>query len=78
MLKFKPVDLDVLLLDIVLLLALSAILWGLFHHPRWTVLGSAVIYVWPGSSTGTCLHSLRIGSWFRLKAPRSLSALPAI
>jgi hypothetical protein len=45
MLKFKPVDLDVLPLYIVLVLALPAILWGLVKIPRWTLLGSAVLYV---------------------------------
>jgi hypothetical protein len=44
-LKFKPVDLDVLPLYIVLVLALPAILWGLINLPRWTLLGSAVLYV---------------------------------
>jgi hypothetical protein len=45
MLKFKPVDLDVLPLYIVLVLALPAILWGLVKRPYWTMLGSAVLYV---------------------------------
>ena len=45
MLKFKPVDLDVLPLYIVLVLATPAILWGLTKRPRWTQLGSAVLYV---------------------------------
>lgn len=45
MLKFKPVDLDVLPLYIVLVLALPLILWGLIKAPRWTLLGSAVLYV---------------------------------
>jgi hypothetical protein len=44
-LKFKPVDLDVLPLYIVLVLALPAMLWGLIKLPRWTLLGSAVLYV---------------------------------
>jgi hypothetical protein len=44
-LKFKPVDLDVLPLYIVLVLALPAILWGLVKLPRWTLLGSAILYV---------------------------------
>jgi hypothetical protein len=44
MLKFKPVDLDVLPLYIVLVLALPAILWGLVKFPRVTLLGSAVFY----------------------------------
>jgi hypothetical protein len=45
MLKFKPVDLDVLPLYIVLVLALPAILLGLVKTPRWTLLGSAILYV---------------------------------
>jgi hypothetical protein len=45
MLKFKPVDLDVLPLYIVLVLALPAILLGLVKIPRWTLLCSAVLYV---------------------------------
>ena len=45
MLKFKPVDLDVLPLYIVLVLATPAILWGLTKRPRWTLFGSAVLYV---------------------------------
>src|SRR5258708_4642761 len=44
MLKFKPVDLDVLPLYIVLVLSLPAILLGLVRFPRWTLLGSAVLY----------------------------------
>jgi hypothetical protein len=45
MLKFKPVDLDVLPLYIVLVLALPAILFGLVKSPRLTLLASAVLYV---------------------------------
>ena len=45
MLKFKPVDLDVLPLYIVLVLALPLILYGLVKVPRWTLLASAVLYV---------------------------------
>jgi hypothetical protein len=45
MLKFKPVDLDVLPLYIVLVLSLPAILWGLLKRPAWTLLGSAILYV---------------------------------
>ena len=45
MLKFKPVDLDVLPLYIVLVLALPLILYGLVKIPRWTLLASAVLYV---------------------------------
>jgi hypothetical protein len=45
MLKFKPVDLDVLPLYIVLVLALPMILYGLVKIPRSTLLASAVLYV---------------------------------
>ena len=45
MLKFKPVDLDVLPLYIVLVLALPMILYGLVKIPRWTLFASAVLYV---------------------------------
>ena len=45
LLKFKPVNLDVLPLYIVLLLAAPAILWGLVRRPNWTLAGSAVLYL---------------------------------
>jgi hypothetical protein len=44
MLKYKPVNLDVLPLYVVLVLASPAILWGLLRRPNWTLLGSAVLY----------------------------------
>jgi hypothetical protein len=44
MLKYKPVNLDVLPLYIVLLLATPVLLWGLVRRPGWTLLGSAVLY----------------------------------
>jgi hypothetical protein len=83
-LKFKPVDLDVLPLYIVLVLALPAILWGLIRHPRWTLLGSATLYVlarildwnlpsYPGE-TGTSIRSP--GSCCLCSAPGAASARP--
>jgi hypothetical protein len=45
LLKFKPVDLDVLPLYIVLVLALPFVLWGLVRRPNWTLFASAVFYV---------------------------------
>ena len=45
LLKYKPVNLDVLPLYIVLMLMASAILWGLLRRPNWTLLCSAVLYV---------------------------------
>jgi hypothetical protein len=44
MLKYKPVNLDVLPLYIVLVLVSPLILWGLLRRPNWTLLGSAVLY----------------------------------
>jgi len=45
LLKYKPVNLDVLPLYIVLVLAAPAVLWGLLRRPNWTLLCSAVLYV---------------------------------
>jgi hypothetical protein len=44
LLKYKPVNLDVLPLYIVLVLAAPAVLWGLLRRPNWTLLCSAVLY----------------------------------
>ena len=44
LLKYKPVDLDVLPLYIVLVLAAPAVLWGLLRRPNWTLVCSAVLY----------------------------------
>src|SRR6202158_1019670 len=63
MLKFKPVVLDVLPLYIVLVLALPAVLWGLIKIPRWTLLGSAILYVL--ARVFDCdLPSLPGGNWY--------------
>lgn len=45
LLKYKPVNLDVLPLYIVLVLAAPVILWGLLRRPNWVLLCSAVLYV---------------------------------
>lgn len=45
LLKYKPVNLDVLPLYIVLMLAAAAIMWGLLRRPNWTLIFSAVLYV---------------------------------
>ena len=44
-LRYKPVDLDVLPLFIVLVLASPLFLWGLVRRPNLTLLGSAILYV---------------------------------
>jgi hypothetical protein len=44
-LRYKPVNLDVLPLYIVLVLAAPALLWCLLRRPNWTLLGSAVLYL---------------------------------
>src|SRR6202051_783077 len=44
-LRYKPVDLDVLPLFVVLVLASPLILWGLVRRPSLTLLGSATLYV---------------------------------
>ncbi len=43
-LKFKPVNMDVLPLYIVLMLAFPLILWSALHRPNWTLLASALLY----------------------------------
>jgi hypothetical protein len=43
-LKFKPVNMDVLPLYIVLMLTFPLVLWSLLHRPNLTLLGSALLY----------------------------------
>lgn len=45
LLKYKPVNLDVLPLYIVLMLAAAAMLWGLLRKPNWTLVLSGILYV---------------------------------
>ncbi len=44
LLTYKPVNLDVLPLYIVLMLTAPAVLWGLLRGPNWPLLCSAVLY----------------------------------
>jgi hypothetical protein len=44
LLKYKPVNLDVLPLYIALVIAAPAVLWGLLRRPNWTLLFSALLY----------------------------------
>jgi hypothetical protein len=45
MLKFKPLNLDVLPLYIVLMAAFAPVLWLLLRYPNWTLAGSAALYL---------------------------------
>jgi hypothetical protein len=63
MLKYKPVNLDVLPLYIVLLLVSPLILWGLVRRPAWTLLGSALLYV-AARWFNWNLPSFPGGSWY--------------
>jgi hypothetical protein len=63
MLKFKPVDLDVLPLYIVLLLASPVILWAVARRPSLTLLGAAVLYV-VARELDWNLPSFPAGKWF--------------
>jgi hypothetical protein len=62
-LKFKPVDLDVLPLYIVLLLASPIILWVMTRRPGLTLLASAVLYV-VAREFDWNLPSFPAGSWY--------------
>src|SRR6516225_4320694 len=62
-LKFKPVDLDVLPLYIVLLLASPVILWVMARRPGLILLGSAVLYV-VARALDWNLPSFPTGSWY--------------
>jgi hypothetical protein len=62
-LKFKPVDLDVLPLYIVLLLASPLILWVMTRRPGLTLLASAVLYV-VAREFDWNLPSFPAGSWY--------------
>jgi hypothetical protein len=62
-LKFKPVDLDVLPLYIVLLLGSPALLWIMARRPGLTLLGSAILYV-VAREFDWNLPSFPAGSWY--------------
>ena len=63
MLKFKPVDLDVLPLYIVLLLASPALLWLMTRHPTLTLFAAAVLYV-VARALDWNLPSFPAGTWY--------------
>ena len=45
-LRYKPVDLDVLPLYIVLVFTAPLMLWAMVRRPNLTLAGSVVIYIW--------------------------------
>jgi hypothetical protein len=63
MLKFKPVDLDVLPLYIVLLLASPVLLWMVARRPNLSLLGSAVLYL-VARAFDWNLPSFPTGNWY--------------
>jgi hypothetical protein len=62
-LKFKPVNMDVLPLYIVLMLAFPLILWSVLHRPNLTLLGSALLYV-AARRFGWNLPAFPTGQWY--------------
>jgi hypothetical protein len=62
-LKFKPVNMDVLPLFVVLMLMFPLILWCLLHWPNLTLLGSALLYVL-ARLLGWNLPAFPTGQWF--------------
>jgi hypothetical protein len=63
LLRYKPVNLDVLPLYIVLVLAAPVALWGLLRRPNWTLLCSAVLY-FAARHFDWNLPSFPGGSWY--------------
>ncbi|MBI5129950.1 MAG: OpgC domain-containing protein [Rhodopseudomonas palustris] len=63
MLKYKPVNLDVLPLYIVFVVAAPLILWGLLRRPHWTLAASALLYV-VSRTLGWNLPSFPDGHWY--------------
>jgi hypothetical protein len=62
-LKFKPVDLDVLPLYIVLLLAAPAVMWVMTRRPGLTLLASTVLYI-VAREFDWNLPSFPAGTWY--------------
>ncbi len=62
-LKFKPVNLDVLPLYVALLAIFPAILWGMKRNPYTTLMGSTAIYVF-ANMTGLNLPGYPQGVWY--------------
>jgi hypothetical protein len=63
LLKFKPVNMDVLPLYIVLMLAFPPMLWALLRSPNVALLGSAVVYV-VARHFGWNLPGYPLGKWY--------------
>ncbi len=63
LLKFKPVNMDVLPLYIVLMLAFPPVLWLLLRRPNLALLGSAVLYL-AARHFGWNLPAYPIGKWY--------------
>jgi len=63
MLKFKPVNMDVLPLYIVLLLAFPPLLWSLLRSPNLALLGSGILYV-VARKFGWNLPAFPAGKWY--------------
>jgi hypothetical protein len=62
-LKFKPLNMDVLPLYIVLMLALPPILWALLHRPNWTLFASVLLYGL-ARNFGWNLPAFPTGEWY--------------
>ena len=62
-LKFKPVNMDVLPLYIVLLMAFPAMLWSLLRSPNVALAGSALVYVL-ARKFGWNLPAFPAGKWY--------------
>src|ERR1051326_1003595 len=62
-LKFKPVNMDVLPLYIVLLLGFPPVLWSLLRSPNLTLLGSGILYV-AARKFGWNLPAFPAGKWY--------------
>ncbi|MEA2934698.1 MAG: hypothetical protein QOD74_1344 [Variibacter sp.] len=89
-LKFKPVNMDVLPLYVVLLLTLPLVLWALLRAPTFALIGSILLYVvavrmdWnlPAYPTGVWLFNplawqllFVLGAWFALGGVEKFSRL---
>jgi hypothetical protein len=62
-LAFKPVNMDVLPLYIVLMFFFPAVLWALLRKPDWTLFGSFVLYI-AARHFGWNLPAYPSGSWY--------------
>jgi hypothetical protein len=63
LLKYKPVNLDVLPLYIVFVIAAPLILWGLLRRPTWTLVASGLLYL-TSRHFGWNLPSFPEGHWY--------------